>query len=291
MESPPTDTATAGGLVQGPDAMTPRFMRISRVRRETHDVKTFEIEDPDATGPFGHQAGQFNMLYVFGVGEVPISISAEPGDSSKLIHTFRDVGTVTHAMMSMRRGDTIGVRGPYGTPWPIEECEGRDVIIIAGGIGLAPLRGAILRLLAERSRYGRITLLFGTRSPNDILFSDDLERWSTGAAMDLMVTVDHAGRGWQGDVGFVSNLIRRAQYDPTDAVALICGPEIMIRVAAAELLEEGQPADRIYISLERNMKCAVGFCGHCQFGPNFVCKDGPVFALDRVTDMLAVREF
>jgi NAD(P)H-flavin reductase len=183
------------------------------------------------------------------------------------------------------------VRGPFGTGWPLEAAEGRDVIVVAGGIGLAPLRPVIYRLMAERERYRRVVLLYGARTPRDILFRRELEHWRSRLDLDVLVTVDRADPSWNGSVGVVTRLISRAPIDPANAVAFLVGPEIMMRLTAAELMKIGLVAEAIYLSMERNMKCAVGFCGHCQFGPYFVCKDGPVFSLPRVQHLLLQREF
>jgi len=268
--------------------MAPRPCRIRRVTRESRDTFTLEI-DPGNESP-GFAPGQFNMLYVFGVGEVPISVSGDPTDRRRLLHTTREVGVVTGAMGRLRRGASIGVRGPYGRPWPLERAAGRDVVVVAGGIGLAPLRSALYEIVARRRDFGSVVLLYGARSPEDILFRRDLDRWQASAGIVVSVTVDHAIGAWPGRVGVVPTLISHAPFDAANAVALICGPELMMRFTADALLQRGVGRERVFVSLERNMKCAVGFCGHCQFGPSFVCKDGPVFAYDRVERLMALRE-
>ncbi len=264
------------------DPMRPRPYRIARRIRETDDTFTLvlEPENEGALHPFA--PGQFNMLYVFGVGEVPISISGDPAQPHRLVHTTRMVGTVTRAMGQLRRGDVIGVRGPFGSHWPLEATLGKDVVIVAGGIGLAPLRPAIYRLLAQRENFGRIVILYGARTPEDLLYAKDLAHWSAHLDVEVLVTVDRATGRWRGNVGVVTNLIPHAPFDAQDAVALVCGPEIMMRYTVAALEKRGVPDTAIYVSMERNMKCAVGFCGHCQYGPLFICKDGPVFAYDQV---------
>jgi NAD(P)H-flavin reductase len=259
-------------------------MRIKRVAREAPGVFTFDLDVPG----FAFQPGQFNMLYVHGIGEVPISISG--GDAATLVHTIRAVGTVTRAMDKMKRGDTLGVRGPYGTPWPVEAATGRDVVFVAGGLGLAPLRPAILHVLANRGAYQRVVVLYGARSPEDMLFLSDLERWRGRFDTEVRAIVDRAGRAWRGPVGVVTKLIDDAEIDEDDAVAMVCGPEVMMRFAARALVERGMPRESIYLSMERSMKCGVGLCGHCQWGPGFVCKDGPVYRYDRAERLLLVRE-
>jgi len=262
--------------------MQPDLFRIRRVVKETSDTFTLELMPVEAYYVHSFDPGQFNMLYVFGVGEIPISISGDPAHPERLIHTVRAVGAVTNAMNTLEVGDVVGVRGPYGTPWPVKAAKGHDVVFIAGGIGLAPLRSALYQILARREEYGKIVLLYGTRSPEDILYRRDLERLRSRFDLEVHVTVDYAGTRWQGNVGVVTKLIPKAPFDPTQALAMVCGPEVMMRFTAAELEKRGVSSDKIYLSLERNMKCAVGFCGHCQFGSKFICQDGPVFAYDQV---------
>jgi NAD(P)H-flavin reductase len=230
------------------------------------------------------------MLTVFGVGEVPISLSGDPAEPTRLVHTIRAVGRVSAALGRLGPGDTVGLRGPFGTGWPIAEAAGRDVLVVAGGLGLAPVRPVLYHVLAERERYGKIILLYGARGPTEILFRRELESWRRRLDVDIEVTVDHAGSDWRGRVGVVTALIGRAAFDPLHAVALVCGPEVMMRFAIAALHDAGLADEAIYLSMERNIKCAVGFCGHCQFGPAFVCRDGPVFRYDRVRAMLRLRE-
>ncbi len=272
------------------DPMLPRPYRIQRVRRELSDTVMMELTPEDGGALPAFAPGQFNMLSVFGVGEIPISISGDPTKPTPLVHTTRAVGTVSRALCALKAGDIIGVRGPYGKPWPVEAAQGKDLVIVAGGIGLAPLRSALYAALANRKRFGRVVLLYGARTPREILFRRELQRWRTRLDMEVAVTVDRGNEAWQGSVGVVTRLIPRAPFDPVRAVALVCGPEVMMRYTAAELEKRGVAPERIYVSLERNMKCAVGFCGHCQFGPVFVCRDGPVFSYDRVRELLMTRE-
>jgi len=255
-------------------------------RDELPDVFTFTFE-PEAG--FQFLPGQFNMLYLHGVGEVPISICGDPGDPARLQHTIRAVGTVTRALQPLAAGDVLGVRGPYGQPWPIDELCGRDVVFIAGGLGLAPLRPAILRVLSRRAQYGAVTLLYGARTPSDMLYARELASWRGRFDCRVEVIVDRAGPDWFGPVGVVTKLIAATQLEPDDAV-LMCGPEIMMRFAVHELERSGVPRQAIYLSLERSMKCAVGLCGHCQLAGQFVCTDGPVFRFDRVADAFFTRD-
>ena len=275
-----------------PAPLTPRKARLRKRTREAPGVFTLDVSLDDASGgSMAFAPGQFNMLTVFGVGEVPISISGDPDRPERLLHTVRGVGTVSNALNGMEPGAFLGLRGPFGTGWPMQEALERDVVIVAGGLGLAPLRPALFALAAERDRFGRIVVLYGTRSPADILFHRELERWRQRLALDIEITVDHAPPGWRGHVGVVTTLIARAAFDPMHSVAFVCGPEIMMRFAIKALGDAGIGADATYLSMERNMKCAAGFCGHCQFGPTFVCKDGPVMRYDRVRHLLALKEF
>jgi NAD(P)H-flavin reductase len=270
------------------DPMLPRIARVRRRRRDGPDVYTLEIEPEGGNDAF--TAGQFNMLTAFGVGEAPISMSGDPAEAGPLIHTIRAVGPVSNALARLEKGATLGLRGPFGTGWPLAQAAGRDVVLVAGGVGLAPLRPALYRLLAERERYGSVVLLYGARSPADILFRRELESWRRRLDVDIEVTVDHAPDDWRGHVGVVTTLIPRAAFDPPNTLALICGPEIMARFVVTELRQAGVADDAIHVSMERNMKCAVGFCGHCQFGPEFVCRDGPVFPYARVRSILGLKE-
>jgi NAD(P)H-flavin reductase len=263
---------------------------VTRARRETSDSVTLELVARDGETSFPFRAGQFNMLYVFGVGEAPISISGDPSAPDTLVHTIRAVGSVTRALCAMKKGDLVGVRGPFGAGWPVEHAQGRDVVVVAGGIGLPPVRPILAEVLAHRARFGRLVLLYGSRTPDDLVFQKELERWRARLDVDVQVTVDTASRGWRGNVGFVTTLVARAPFNPANAVAFICGPELMMRFAATEMQRRGMAPQDIYISMERNMKCGVGLCGHCQCGPLFMCKDGPVFPLPAVQRFLTVRE-
>lgn len=262
---------------------------IKRVIKESFDTFSLEMDPADDDG-YRFAPGQFNMLYMYGVGEVPISISGDPTKPKTLIHTTREVGTVTRAMRKLKAGDQLGVRGPYGTSWPVETAEGNDVVIVAGGIGLAPLRPVIYHVLAHRGKYGKIVLLYGTRTPEDILFRKDLEKWRSRFDLETYLTVDRATGSWHGNVGVVTTLIGRAPFDPLHCVAMVCGPEIMMRFTVLELQKRGVEDEKIFISMERNMKCGVGLCGHCQLGPTFVCKNGPVYGYDKMKDIFLKRE-
>ena len=271
-----------------PAPMVPQPFEVSSTRREIADTWTLELKPRTASG-FAFAPGQFTMISAGGAGEVPISISGDPRDPGVLVHTVRAVGLATEALCASQPGQILSVRGPFGAPWPVQALEGADVVVAAGGIGLAPLRPALLSLLAARERYGRLILLYGSRAPNQLLFESELERWSE-QGMEVHVIVDSAGPEWLGHVGVVTRLVRRAGIDPGRTVALLCGPEVMMRFTVAALTEQGVPGSRIYASMERNMQCGIGHCGHCQLGPTLVCRDGPVYRWNELEPWLAIKE-
>ena len=272
------------------EPMIPKPFRIHRMTKETHDTYTIELESTNGADGFPFSAGQFNMVYVFGVGEVPISISGDPSIPKMLKHTTRSVGIVTKAILKLRSGDVLGVRGPFGSRWPVNEAVGNDVVIVAGGIGLAPLRPVLYSFISQRDKYGKIILLYGARTPEDLLYKKELEQWRGRFDLEVKVTVDSATGNWRGNVGVVTTLIPRIQFDPLHTVAMICGPEVMMRYTLKELQSSGIKNENIYVSMERNMKCGICLCGHCQFGPKFVCKDGPVFCYDHIKELFGKRE-
>jgi anaerobic sulfite reductase subunit B len=256
-------------------------------RRETPDTVTLDLA-PLTGPPAGFTPGQFNMLYAFGVGEVPVSVSGR--SDGGVLHTIRAVGAVTSALCGTGEGGTVGVRGPFGRGWDLDGATGHDVVVVAGGVGLAPLRHAVLRLAADRSRYERVVLVVGARSDAALLFRDELESWRRSAALDVHLTVDHAGPAWREHVGVVTELLPALRLDPARTTALLCGPEVMMRLTALALAGMGVPAHRVQLSLERNMKCAVARCGHCQLAPVLLCRDGPVLTWDHAEPLLAVRQ-
>lgn len=265
----------------------PARYRVTRRQPETHDTVTLNLQPVDQPIP-AHQPGQFTMLYAVGVGEVPISISgATPG--AGLVQTIRAVGAVTRELCAAPPGGLIGVRGPYGTHWDVTGSGGDDLLIVAGGVGLAPLREALLSGLGTRDQFRRVIVLIGARSPDELVFAGQIETWRRAGA-EVEVTVDQAGAGWTGHVGVVTQLIGRAEIDPVRCLALICGPEVMMRLTARELRAQGLPAGRIRVSLERNMRCGVAECGHCQLGPLLLCRDGPVVSYQAAAPLLAVKE-
>jgi NAD(P)H-flavin reductase len=280
--------ATAAEIEPVTGPMTPRPFRVVKRRRETVDTWTLELE-PANGPPLDFAPGQFTMLYAFGIGEVPISICGPVG-GERLVHTVRAVGAVTEAICASKPGTVLGVRGPFGRGWPVEEATGLDVVIVAGGIGLPPLRPAFYECLRRRSEFGDLVLLYGARTPADLVYPREVESWRGRFDVEVDVTVDRGEDGWQGNVGVVPKLISSARFDPDAAIAMMCGPEIMMRFAAEALLQRGVPQERIWVSMERNMKCGLGFCGHCQLGSTLICRDGPVYRWDEIVPLMTVRE-
>jgi len=271
------------------DPLLPRWFQVQRTQRETADTVTLRLAPVDGR-PLEFTPGQFTMLSAFGIGEVPISISGDPARPDVLWHTVRDVGGTTKALVHAAPGDRLGVRGPFGSGWGVRDGEGGDVVIVAGGIGLAPLRPAILEVLAERERYRRVVLLYGTRSPDDVVYAKELERWRGRFDVEVELTVDYGPPGWRGRVGLVTTLIPRAGFEPTRTLALACGPEVMMRYVTAALVDRGVPPTSVRVSLERAMHCGVGLCGRCQIRDVFTCVEGPVLDGDRAAPLLEARE-
>ena len=272
------------------DPMLTHPYAVRTVTKETADTFTLAVEPDVGKAGTSFAPGQFSMLWVFGVGELPISISGDPAKQNQLVYTVRSVGQATHAFVSQPVGNSVGVRGPLGTGWPAEAARGKDVTIVAGGIGLAPLRPLVYHVLANRKEYGRLVILYGARSPRELLYRKELAAWARERETQVLVTVDYGGLAWRGHVGVVTTLFKYAQLQPARSVAMVCGPEIMMRFATRELEMHGLRRDDIYLSMERNMKCAVGFCGHCQYGPYFICKDGPVFRYEQIRPLLEKYE-
>jgi NAD(P)H-flavin reductase len=272
------------------DPMVPRPYLVRQVTKETPDTFTLTLAPGNGTNGGLFQPGQFSMLWVFGVGELPISISGDPALHDRLLYTVRSVGQATHALVSQRVGESVGVRGPFGAGWPAEAARGRDVIVVAGGIGLAPLRPLIYHVLRNRRDYGRLVVIYGARSPHELLYRKELASWARNHETQVLVTVDYGGLGWRGHVGVVTTLFKYARLQPACSIATICGPEIMMRFVTRELEAQGLAGDDIYLSMERNMKCGVGLCGHCQYEKSFVCKDGPVFRYEQIRPLLEKYE-
>jgi NAD(P)H-flavin reductase len=267
--------------------MTPRPFVVAAREQDTVDTWTLAFEALDGESPVV-APGQFLMVYVFGIGEVPISVSGPAGRPGPVVLTVRSVGAVTAAVCASEPGTVLGLRGPFGNSWPIDEAAGGDVVVVAGGIGLAPLRSLVLTTVERRAEYGEVSLLYGARTPGDLLYGRQLDEWRDAIAVD--VTVDAAAGGWAGKVGVVPKLVGGAEFEPDEASAFVVGPEIMMRYTVDALVERGVPPERIHLSMERHMRCGVGLCGHCQLGPTLICRDGPVYTWAELEPWLQVRE-
>ncbi len=269
--------------------LLPQSYAIVRLTHQSPDTMTLELEPTGTPLPRAPRPGQFYMLSVFDVGEVPISLTSRSSETG-LVFTIRDVGPVTRSLTHLQAGTPVGVRGPFGSSWPLEQAQGGDVVLLAGGLGLAPLFSAIEEILTRRTDYERIFLLCGFRTPLDVIFQQELNRFLERKDLQTLLTVDSADPGWFHEVGVVTDLLDKAQFDPRATTALVCGPPIMMRFCARALSRRELPRNKIYLSMERNMRCAVGFCGHCQLGPYFVCRDGPVLPLPRLERWIGHKE-
>lgn len=279
-----TETAVRPRLT----TMAPVPYQVASRMVETADSVTLRLE-PAAEGVAPPAPGQFMMLYAFGVGEIAVSVSGLAADGA-LIHTIRAVGAVSAALCAAQPGATVGVRGPFGTSWGLDDAAGRDLVIVAGGVGLAPLRPVVLGALAHRKRYGRVVVVAGARAQQEFLFGAELQAWQRNPDLELYQTVDVPIQGWPGQTGFVTESLRRLTLRPSRTTAFLCGPELMMRHSARTLLDKGVAAQDIRVSLERNMQCGVGWCGHCQLGPLLLCRDGPVVGYDVARPLLEVEE-
>jgi NAD(P)H-flavin reductase len=271
--------------------MTPYAIHTARIsgrRTEAEGVYTFTMRflDPEIRRSYRFKAGQFNMLYSFGIGEAPISIVSDPAEPEILEHTVRVAGRITSAMAGWKAGDIVGVRGPYGNGWPVEKARDRDVVIITGGLGCAPVVGLINFIFRRRSEYGELHILHGVKTPNDLLYHERFDEWRRAPRTKVYLTSDHPDKTWRYRVGVVTELFDELTTPPS-AIVMMCGPEMMMRFAVRSLLQKGIGADDIYLSMERRMECAVGLCGHCQYREHFVCKDGPVFCYSTVKELFA----
>jgi NAD(P)H-flavin reductase len=270
--------------------MIPVPYRVHRLVKENRDSSTLSLE-PVQNALSTPQPGEFMMMYAFGIGEIAISVSGIPTDSDHTIaHTVRSVGAVSRALRDSGPGTVIGMRGPFGTNWGLTEAVGRDLVIVAGGVGLAPLRPVVLGVLADRGAYGRVTVIAGARSRDDFLFDAELRQWARDETLDVHLTVDVPVQGWPGEVGVVTEPLQRLRLRPESTIAFLCGPEPMMRSAADQLIRKGMVASDIRLSLERNMQCGIGWCGHCQLGPLLLCRDGPVVGYDVAGPLLSVKE-
>lgn len=283
-----TDTATCP---QTPSAMSPVPYRVHSRVAENRDSATLRLQPVGEPLP-APQPGEFMMMYAFGIGEIAISVSGVPTATADdtITHTIRSVGAVSRALHDAQPGTVIGMRGPFGTSWGMADAVGRDLVVVAGGVGLAPLRPVVLEALTNRDRYRTVTLIAGARSRDDFLFSEELHRWISNGSIEVHQTVDVPVQGWPGEVGFVTEPLRKMPLEPGRTTAFLCGPEPMMRSGANELLRKGMAHRDIRVSLERNMQCGIGWCGHCQLGPLLLCRDGPVVGYDVAEPLLQVKE-
>jgi NAD(P)H-flavin reductase len=260
-------------------------------RKEAEGVYTYRLRlnDPERRRAYRFAGGQFNMLACYGVGEAAISIVSDPDEPELLEHTIRLVGRVTGAIGRLGRGDALGVRGPFGRGWPLEEARGRDVVVVTGGLGCAPVAGAIEYIFRRRSAYGAVKILHGVKTPEDLLYRRRFEAWRCHPDTEVFLSSDRGGRRWRDHVGVVTELFEGLALEPARTIVLMCGPEIMMRLGCAILIRRGVSATAIHVSLERHMECGIGLCGHCQLGPYFICKDGPVMRYDRVAHLLGLE--
>jgi NAD(P)H-flavin reductase len=273
--------------------LLPNWAEIVKIIREAEGVSTFHLKftDPEVQNRYAFEPGQFNMVYMPGYGEAAISMSSDLETANGLlVHTIRHIGNVTRATSHLKVGDVVGIRGPFGTSWPLKSIEGMDVVIACGGIGLPPLRGVIYRIIKNREKYGKVILLYGARTPKDLMYPSEYEGWEK-ANIEVQVTVDRGDDDWTGRVGVVPMWFYHFRLDPHKTAILTCGPEIMMRFVIYEALARRIPSEHIHISLERNMKCGQGACGHCQQGPYFICKDGPVFPFSALENIFNVEEY
>ncbi|MCA9086744.1 MAG: FAD/NAD(P)-binding protein, partial [Planctomycetaceae bacterium] len=269
--------------------------RIDRIVDEAPGVRTYflELQDAAMRETYRYQPGQFNMLHMPGLGEVAISISGsihDAADDTKsrgiIPHTIREAGRVTQALADLAEGDHLIIRGPFGSSWPVDRAVGKDLILVAGGIGLAPLRPVVYHVLNRRADFGAVTVLYGARTPSGMLYTNEFAHWRE-QGIAVKTTVDRADGDWGGNVGVVTLLLDRLKIDsPSETILMTCGPEVMMWYTIQSALKRGLSDQNVYVSLERNMNCAIGLCGHCQFGPQFICKDGPVFPFNRVASIL-----
>lgn len=281
------------------DRSIPFEATIRWIKKETRDTATYalKINSREIQRTYTFKPGQFNMLYMPGIGEAPISISSAPTDH-EIIHTIRIAGDVTTYISRLNAGDVIGVRGPFGSSWPLEEIEDRDMMIIAGGVGIAPLRSVIRHILksgrgtksSSRALPGKKIILYGAKTPKDMIFRDEFPRYMD--AFQVFLTVDKADpeEYWRGEVGLITGLLNKVSFNPLNTVVFMCGPEVMMQSMTKEMILRGVPGEKIFISMERNMNCGMGVCGHCMFGPKFVCKDGPVFRFTDIEGFWGVKE-
>ena len=275
------------------DAGPPHAASVVARSQESPTIFTLKLrlDDAAAQAAYRFAPGQFNMLYLYGVGEVPISIMSDPEERDGIGHTIRAVGRVTRGLAALQPGDHVGLRGPFGRGWPLQEMGGRDIVLVTGGLGCAPAVSVIHYVLRRRERFGKLVIIQGVKHAEDLIWREQYDRWAKLPDTQVLVAASEGAAFWPWHVGRVTELFGLANFDPGCAVAMMCGPEGMMRTAADSLLQRGLPESRLYLSMERNMQCAVGRCGHCQLGGAFVCGDGPVFNWGEVKTLLAHRGF
>ncbi|MCU7875866.1 MAG: FAD/NAD(P)-binding protein [Candidatus Thiodiazotropha sp. (ex Lucinoma borealis)] len=275
------------------DLFLPRVAVIDQRTQESSNIFTLrmQFEDSDAQETFSFSPGQFNMVTLFGVGEIAISIVNDPLDSHFFDHTIRIVGRVSEGLSKLKPGDHVGIRGPFGRGWPLQEAQGRDVLLVTGGLGCAPLVSVIRYLMNRRDQFGHINILQGVKHANDLIWREQYEKWTQEKDVKVLLAADVATQGWQGQQGMVTELIDQLSLRIGRIIALLCGPELMMMAAIANLRSLGLPDNRIWFSMERNMQCGMGQCGHCQIGPKLVCRDGPVFCYSELADFLGSKGF
>jgi len=270
----------------------PKPAEIVERRHEAKNIYTYRLRlcEKKDRQHYGFFPGQFNMLYVFGVGEIPISISSDPTDLESIDHIIRVVGTVSRALGECKKGDILGLRGPFGSQWPLEETQEKDILFVTGGLGCAPVMGAIHYILKRRKSYGAVKILHGIKAPHDLIYQKKIQEWKKFPDTEVHLTSDSGDKHWKYHIGVVTNLLEKIELRPEETIVMMCGPEIMMHFAIKEFLRREIPPEQIYLSMERNMKCALGFCGHCQYGPQFICKDGPILRYDRIQEIFKLKE-
>ncbi len=275
------------------DPHTPHVAVIDQRTQEAPNIFTLRLqyEDTDVQEAFAFEPGQFNMVTLYGVGEIPISIVNDPIDSHFFDHTIRVVGRVSEGMSKLQPGDRVGIRGPFGRGWPLERIKGKDVLLITGGLGCAPLVSVIRYLLRRREDYGHIHILQGVKHANDLIWRDQYEAWAAMRDVNILLAADVVSKGWTGQQGMVTELIDQLSLRPQRTVVMLCGPELMMLAAIANLREKRIQDGNIWFSMERNMQCGIGQCGHCQIGPKYVCQDGPVFCYLELADFMGAKGF
>ncbi|HOX29369.1 MAG TPA: FAD/NAD(P)-binding protein [bacterium] len=267
-----------------PDMFLPMMSEISKIESYTEKEKLFEIKLPGGKD-LGHQPGQFVEVSLFGIGEAPISISSSPTKKGAFDMCVRSVGSVTNALHAMNVGDKIGIRGPFGKGFDLDELKGKDILFIGGGIGIVPLRSLINYTLDKPKDFGRLIILYGAKSPTELLFPEEVKRWGSDKNAEFHVTVDSGGEGWKGNTGVITTLIPPLKLDISKTVAVVVGPPIMYKFVIMSLHSKGFKDEQIVVSLERRMKCGLGKCGHCQMNHIYVCQDGPVFNYAKIREV------